>query len=170
MRFLCNFASHHRKTLLQSCKSVSHHCTGRCSVAKWSRIVAKGIYGIAKRPRIIARPFCSSVSYPRNDAGHDCMVIRRAWRAAARRRRRVSCRANDSGRASRSGGSIRGLPASASLHVQQIPLLRSIRPCRAFSELTLFRSPRNGQWREAADVGARRRRATQPACAASLHR
>ena len=114
LRFLCNFASHHRKTFLQFCKTVSHHCTGRCTAAKRPRIIAKGIYTNAKRPRIIARPFCSSVSYPRNDAGQDCMVIRQAWRAAARRRRRVSCRANDSGRASRSGGSIRGLPASAS--------------------------------------------------------
>ena len=48
--FPCNFASHHRKTLLQSCKSVSHHCIGRCTAAKWPRIVAKGIYTNAKRP------------------------------------------------------------------------------------------------------------------------
>ena len=75
LRFLCNFASHHRKTLLQSCKSVSHHCTGRCSVAKWSRIVTKGIYTNAKRPRTIAKHICSIVSCPCSGAGHDCTAI-----------------------------------------------------------------------------------------------
>ncbi len=43
LRFLCNFASHHRKTFLQFCKTVSHHCTGHCSVEKWSRIIALGV-------------------------------------------------------------------------------------------------------------------------------
>ena len=76
LRFLCNFASHHRKTFLQFCKTVSHHCTGRCSVAKWSRIVAKGIYTNAKRPRIIARPFCSIVSCPCSGAGHNLLPPR----------------------------------------------------------------------------------------------
>ena len=34
--FLCNFASHHCKTLLQFCKSVSHHCIGRCTTSPLS--------------------------------------------------------------------------------------------------------------------------------------
>ena len=76
--FLCNFASHHCKTLPQLCKLVSHHCTEHCSVEKWPRIILKGIYTNAKRPRIIVRPFCSSVSYPRNDAGYGCTII---WEA-----------------------------------------------------------------------------------------
>lgn len=172
--FPCKFTSHHRKTLLQSCKMVPHHCIGRCTAAKRPRTTAKRIYSIAKRPRTIAKRFCSIVSYPCSGAGRDCTAIPPPRWVARVPRRPARCRVCGAGRASRSGGSIRGLPASASrgrpVHVQQLPLLRSIRPCRAFSELTLFRSPRNGQWREAADVGASRRRATQPTGAASLHR
>ena len=63
------------KTLLQSCKMVPHHCIGRCTAAKWPRTTAKRIYSIAKRPRIIARSFCSIVSYPCSGAGHDCTAI-----------------------------------------------------------------------------------------------
>ena len=73
--FLCNFTSHHRKTLLQSCKSVSHHCIGRCTAAKWPRTTAKCIYGIAKRPRTIAKRFCSNVSCPCSGAGRNCTAI-----------------------------------------------------------------------------------------------
>ena len=60
MPFPCNFASHHCKTLLQSCKSVSHHCIGHCTAAK--------------RPRTIAKRFCSIVSCPCSGAGRNCTV------------------------------------------------------------------------------------------------
>ncbi len=112
--FLCNFASHHCKTLLQSCKSVSHHCIGHCTAAKWPRTTAKRIYSIAKRPRTIAKRFCSIVSCPCSGAGRNCTAIPPARRAARVPRRPARRRVCGAGRASRSGGSIRGLPASAS--------------------------------------------------------
>ena len=73
--FLCNFASHHYKTILQSCKTVSHHCIGHCTAAKRPRTTAKRIYSIAKRPRTIAKRFCSIVSCPCSGAGRDCTAI-----------------------------------------------------------------------------------------------
>ena len=111
---LCSFASHHCKTLLQSCKSVSHHCIGHCTAAKWPRTTAKRIYSIAKRPRTIAKRFCSIVSCPCSGAGRNCTAIPPARRAARVPRRPARRRVCGAGRASRSGGSIRGLPASAS--------------------------------------------------------
>ena len=49
MPFPCNFTAHHCKTLLQSCKSVSHHCIWRCMAAKWPRTVA-GSATFRRRP------------------------------------------------------------------------------------------------------------------------
>ena len=46
---------------LHGCKMASHRCKRHLHQCKTACI--------------IARPFCSSVSYPRNDAGHDCTVI-----------------------------------------------------------------------------------------------
>ena len=63
------------QNLLQSCKSVSHHCIGRCTAAKWPRTTAKCIYGIAKRPRTITKRFSSIVSCPCSGAGRNCTAI-----------------------------------------------------------------------------------------------
>ena len=88
---LCIFALHHCKTFLQFCKSVSHHCIGRCTAAKWPRTTAKRVYSIAKRPRTIAKRFCSVVSCPCIGAGRDCTAIP-SPRRAARVPRRPACR------------------------------------------------------------------------------
>ena len=111
--FFCIFTAHTCNLPLQGCKTGSHLCGGFRRAANRPRIYAGSVTRLQIDLAYMRGALHGCFAIPHICAVR-CIIRRVSCRPARVRRRPASCPCYGWGRSSRGGGSIRGLPASAS--------------------------------------------------------